>query len=250
MKGVNVRIGILIVTSVMLLACGQHQSRSEFHTQTGQQVVGGTPTEPADILLNAIVKDSWADLHAELEKSQLTVDFVLKNGRSLLIEATVQDRVRIMHELLQRQANPDFKDGEGKTALDRAVEAAGQDDQGEPRVTRAIMLLDKNVVEAQREQLIKFVRRGSNAEAIGRLLRDVGVDPNFHIPDGTSPLTLAIQSSKWISVEVLANWKDPFELTSIDVNFPNGNGEKPLRIARAQSDSRIVELLIALGATE
>lgn len=248
---------VFILLTLALMGCGQHVSQTSSYLQTGDSFSGKDPKTPEEILLNAIARDDL-DLVTKTIRDGFDVNKILTSGRTALIETVVQNRIRIMLGLIQLGAEKGLKDKMGKSAFDWAVELAGTDPNGENLVTRAMLILDESIQSTQQKALMKFSGRGSS-DPIMRLLKEVGVSPNFIDEDGNTPLSLAIRKGKLTSVQVLAAWTDcPDEnikstclrLTATDLNLPTAEGLKPLTLARQLGANEIVSLLVEAGAKE
>lgn len=255
----------LLLSSVLVLsACGEHNSNNtSYRRDKGDVFVGSDPADDMGRMSKAIGTDDLSGV-TDLLDAGLDVNTMLPNGRSLLIDATVQVKYRIIAELLARGADVDLQDASGRTALDHAQTFSAD---GTPIYNRAWILLDNEAQISQRQELMKFAGRGSSAAPILTLLQEIGVDPNFlDEATGDTPLTLAIRKKKKISAEALAIWTDCptpsscIRLTAIDLNLPAADGMTPLALAKSLSLIEsgppkaalddIVNLLTRLGAKE
>jgi hypothetical protein len=254
----NLKWAIAVVLVLgFTLGCGRHRSENRFTTQAGDVFKGTKPSDPAGRMQEAIGLDDVATVE-QLLNDGWPVDEIFPNGRTALIEATIQSKYRIMIQLLKRGATKDLRAKDGKSALEIAREVAGVDDKGQPLINRSVLILDEQSQLLKREELMRFTVRGS-ADPLLRLLKDVGVDPNFVDASGKTPLTAAIHANKLISVQVLAHWKDCpsgegksdcIRITATDLNLPGADGKKPKTLAKGPGREQIFNLLSELNAEE
>ncbi|MBK9040640.1 MAG: hypothetical protein IPL83_16010 [Bdellovibrionales bacterium] len=209
------------------------------------------------MIQTSIAKDD-IDMIIELAEKGANLNQILSNGRTALIEATIQNRLRIMIELMKRGADVEQLSREAKNASQYALEMAGLDSDGKANVTRAMVILDPALAASERTAFMKFSGRGS-ADQLMRLLKEVGLDPNYRDEQGNTPLTFAIRKRKTLSVQVLVHWADcPDEsakasclkLTATDVNFPGSDGIKPLTLAKQLGADELIPILIDAKAVE
>lgn len=165
-------------------------------------------------------------------------------GRTLLIHATVQQKAALMAELIQRQADVALTDEGGKTALQQAQDLG---------FIRGWILLDDEKRIYENAQLLKFVKRRSS-QKVEEQLRN-GANPNYKDENGEPLIHLSIQQLPSFPgamnvIEILARWKDPDKLNSIDLVQANGGGETPLALARRLELKPVIELLTVLGVKE
>lgn len=250
---------LVVILSGAFSACAKHESVNRSYRKKGNEFVGEKPTTPAGFLQEAIALDDFNKV-IEILNANFDVDTLLPNKMTALAHATRSSKLRIMNELLKRNANRDIRDADGKTALDYALLNAGVDAQGKQRINRAVILLSQEAEASQRKELMKFAGRGS-VPGLENLLKSVGVNPNFVDDTGETPLTLAIRNQKVLGVNYLAQWtdcpggdghSDCLRLTAIDLNLARADGIKPLTLAKQipNANAAIIEILTGAGATE
>ncbi len=225
----------MIALLIAMTACGQHKSENAGTSRGGDSFTG-----QRDKLISAIEEGDHATIQAMIKKG-LDVNLKLANGRTPLIHATVQSRVKIINLLLKHGANKALTDSQNKTALDYAK------DSGD---TRAWLLLDAEKQIQEKAILIAAIK-SKRLLKVGTQLEN-GTDPNFAdmANAGETPLTLALELKASLIAERIAGWKDPLEITNTDVNLANQTGVRPLTKARQQSLSDLIQLLESLGAKE
>lgn len=222
---------LLSLVSLFLLfcSCGYHSSDSFGEQKTGAVTRVEKSGEVIDQAADAIQSNQLPRLQ-ELLGQGLPVNSVLRNGRSLLIEAVVWGRIEIVAFLIERGAQLDLKDPEGRTALDHA--------QGKP----ALLRLLNPQTERENQELFAAVNENRFNDVKSLVLQ--GVDPNVFSAMGETPLTLAVGLNFENVVRVL------LQQTKTDVNLKNKSGESPLGIARIKNLKRIEDLLKRRGAKE
>jgi ankyrin repeat protein len=247
----------VLVLGVAFTACAKHESVNRSYRKKGNEFQGEKPTTPAGFLQEAIALDDFNKV-VEILNADFAVDSLLPNKRTPLVHATRSSKLKIMNELLKRNADREIRDEEGKTALDYALLNAGLDAQGKQLINRAVILLSAEAEAGQRKELMKFAGRGS-VPSLETLLKGVGINPNFIDDTGETPLTLAIRNQRVLGVNFLAQWADCpggeghsncLKLTAIDLNLARADGVKPLALAKQISNAAIVEILIRHGAAE
>jgi hypothetical protein len=246
-----------LIFTLTFTACAKHESVNRSYRKKGSEFVGEKPTTPAGFLQEAIALDNFIKV-LEILNADFDVNTLLPNKMTPLAHATRSSKLKIMNELLKRNANRDIRDADGKTALDYALLNAGVDAEGKQRMNRAVILLSQEAEASQRKELMKFAGRGS-VPGIENLLKSVGINPNFVDDTGETTLTLAIRNQKVLGVNYLAQWtdcpggeghSDCLKLTAIDLNLARADGLKPLALAKQLPNTAIIETLTRLGAEE
>lgn len=229
------QIWLVVFIWISITACGMHRSTNSGYLKTGQ-----INSASRDKILTVIEEGDLEALRAALDAG-LDPNFHLENGRTLLIHATVQNRLRLVKLLLIRGADRTLKGEDGMTALDQAVDSGN---------TRAQILLDPDRQAAAQGALMDAIRKKRNLK-VNNLLEE-GTDPNFVDGElqGESALTYALHVSSELVMETLTSWHDPLGLTDTDVNLVNASGETPLKIAKELKITPIIQLLESLGAKE
>ncbi|NJL26031.1 MAG: ankyrin repeat domain-containing protein, partial [Calothrix sp. SM1_5_4] len=122
LPGMNlVPILLAAACAVWMPGCGQHSARNLSQKEDGDSFRGEKAQDPPGKMLEAIGAGDLASMLALLDAG-LGVDTFLPNGRTALIESTLQVKPRLVHELLARGANKDLADNNGKTAVEYARE--------------------------------------------------------------------------------------------------------------------------------
>lgn len=82
-----------------------------------------------------------------------------------------------------------------------------------------------------------------NAGKVAYMLRELGYDPNFYLPNGDTPLVFAIRMDATTSVNevLLKSYK-------INVKVPTIRGETPLMLAAIKGDKALAQKLLEMGA--
>lgn len=82
-----------------------------------------------------------------------------------------------------------------------------------------------------------------NAGKVAYMLRELGYDPNFYLPNGDTPLVFAIRMDATTSVNevLLKSYK-------INVKVPTIRGETPLMLAAIKGDKALAQKLLDMGA--
>lgn len=248
---------IFIILSSVSYGCGQHSTSNHSFVRSGEVFQGKNPETTEELMQTSIAKDD-VDRVIELIDSGVDLNRILPNGRTALIDATIQNRLRIMIELMKRGADVEQLSKEGKKASQYAVEMAGLDSNGQTNITRTMVILNPALAASERIAFMKYSGRGS-ADQLMRLLKEVGLDPNYRDEQGNTPLTFAIRKRKMLSLQVLVHWTDcPDEsvkasclnLTATDVNFPGSDGIRPLALAKQLGADELVSVLIEANAVE
>lgn len=229
----------IFLFSIINGGCGQHESSNYMYRATNNDHQGQKSTDPLGKMREAIASDSTTQV-LELLKEGFPINSQFEDGRSALIESTLQTRVTLVDLFLKNNADINIKDNTGKTALDYAREK---------EISRVWTLLDLERQNQLKVQFLKFLNRGS-ADPLTKLLQDEGVNPNFLTDDGETPLTLAILKKKKVSIQIIAQWEDPYGITNTNINLPNKDNIKPLKLALQTNQPDIVELLQNLKAEE
>ncbi len=247
----------VIILSSATYGCGQHSTSNHSFVRSGEVFQGKNPETIEELIQTSIAKDD-IDMIIKLAEKGANLNQILSNGRTALIEATIQNRLRIMIELMKRGADVEQLSREAKNASQYALEMAGLDSDGKANVTRAMVILNPALAASERIAFMKYSGRGS-ADQLMRLLKEVGLDPNYRDEQGNTPLTFAIRKRKTHSVQVLVHWADcPDEsvkasclkLTATDVNFPGSDGIKPLTLAKQLGANELIPILIDAKAVE
>lgn len=237
---------MFFAAAVSISGCGYHDSRAQGFLRASNQIDGRREK------LETEMKNGNLESIRQLLDDGLDVNTVLANGKTLLIEATVNDHLPVIVLLLRRGADRALKDSDGNTAAEHARDLG---------FMRSRLLVDDadyatDFQRRERPELLKFVHRNRPALVRQKLLD--GVDPNFVDPTlGESPLTLAIEKATGASsstAKLLAQWDDelwtPATNTSVNVNLVNRAGVSPLTKARKKQLIEVVDVLLSKGARE
>ena len=196
--------------------------------------------------------------------SVVAVDTRDSEGRTALLLASMGGHAGIVALLLEKGANPNATDAEGKSALRHALHA-------HPEVAKALLEggADANQRDGDGRRLLMNGVIGGDAASV-RLLLDGGADPNIRNNEGLSPLLIAEEVGASEVVELLraAGARKSFE-EQLDVAIRGGDVEKvtsllerdvdvdqldtsdyqtPLMTALEHDNLEIVELLLAYDA--
>lgn len=193
-----------------------------------------------DKLVTAINEGDFKTIDVMLAKG-LDPNMKLANGRPLLVQAIIQNQLKVANLLLNKGADKTRTDEQNKTALDHAKDSGN---------VRAWILLDPDKQNTERAILIDAVKK-KRILKVGSQLEN-GTDPNFLDlgNSGETPLTLALELKANLVAERIAAWKDPLEITDTNVNLANQTGMRPLTKAKSQGLSDLIQLLESLGAKE
>jgi ankyrin repeat protein len=216
------------ILALLISGCGYHETESYGQINTGNITKVEKSTEPADVAQAAIRADDAKALTAVLDTG-LAVDTILKNGRPLLVEAVIWEKLVALQLLVEKGARIDLADADGKDALTHA--------QGRPAVLR--LLQPTSNTDAKK---LYAAVNGNQFNVVKTMLAE-GVDPNQILEDGETALTLSVKLGFENVVRVLLQ-----PTTKTDVNLPNSKGERALAIAIRSGKSRIESLLKQRGA--
>jgi len=236
------RFLLLLISSVILVACGQHsQKNAGMLAGSGEQRISTATGEEAVIL--AINSSDLAKIR-EMVPSSWPLDKNFKSGRNLLTESCYLKKFAVVELLMSLGADPALVDQEGRSGGDYATTDA--------QLRRLLFPLERIKQEMELMQLV----RANKFNDVKRLLTN-GVDPNFLMDAqrraleveetylGSTPLTLSVELNLGNVVRVLLA---PNSATN--VNLPNERGETALRIARTRGLTQIERMLLQRGATE
>ena len=117
--------------------------------------------------------------------SVVAVETKDSEGRTALLLASMEGHARIVALLLEKGANPNVTDAEGKSALRHALHE-------HPEVAKALLEggADANQRDGEGRRLLMNAVIGGDAATV-RLLLDGGADPSIRNNEGLSPLTIA-----------------------------------------------------------
>ncbi len=217
----------LLPLLLVLSACGNHQSKSQFYEKSGDNQKPIESSDPLVLLQQAIFDDNLERLFKILNSEKLSVDSTLNTNRTLLAEATFLKKTKIIRVLVLEGANIEISSIEGES-LQSWIEK--QSDQ--LKLSRALFKTTKQ----DQQELIQILIQ--NNFRLLKALLDEGISLNFLTPEGHTPLILAIENRWMNSLRVL--FSDP----TLDVNLANTLGETPLTIARRNNLKNIeIELL-------
>lgn len=93
------------------------------------------------------------------------------------------------------------------------------------------------------DQQMQEAIAADNAGKVAYMLRELGYDPNFYLPNGDTPLVFAIRMDATTSVNkvLLKSYK-------INVKVPTIRGETPLMLAAIKGDKALAQKLLDMGA--
>ena len=93
------------------------------------------------------------------------------------------------------------------------------------------------------DQQMQEAIAADNAGKVAYMLRELGFDPNFYLPNGDTPLVFAIRMDATVSVNevLLKSYK-------INVKVPTIRGETPLMLAAIKGDKALAQKLLDMGA--
>ena len=196
--------------------------------------------------------------------SVVAVDTRDSEGRTALLLASMEGHARIVALLLEKGANPNVTDAEGKSALRHALHE-------HPEVAKALLEggADANERDGDGSRLLMNAVIGGNAATV-RLLLDGGADPSIRNNEGLSPLTIAeeVGASEVVDLLRAAGAQKSLE-EQLDVAIRGGNVAKvtslleqdvdvdrldtsdyqtPLMTALEHDNLEIVKLLLARDA--
>ena len=196
--------------------------------------------------------------------SVVAVDTRDSEGRTALLLASMEGHARIVALLLEKGANPNVADAEGKSALRHALHE-------HPEVAKALLEggADANERDGDGNRLLMNAVIGGDAATV-RLLLDGGADPSIRNNEGLSPLTIAeevgasevvdllraagAQKSIEEQLDVAIRGGDVAKATSllerdIDVDrLDTSDYQTPLMTALEHDNLEIVKLLLARDA--
>lgn len=225
-----------------LSGCGQHDSESFGFTNSVQGKQGEVLNKPEEFLKQAI-DISDREKFEKILNDGINLNVLLSNGRTPLTHATASGNTLFVHLLLNKGADAEFKDLNQKKALDYATELQNN---------RIILLLDSRLQEQKQKDLFNIILNGvvdEDVDSVDKILKE-GVNPNFLI-EGESPLTKSIELKLLGTFKTIARWKDPeLSITMTNVNLPNGQGFKPLKLAREKTNKNFIKVLVELSAEE
>lgn len=226
----------LIVFS--LSACGVHTSDSFGYSNSNKPKETAKATTPLELLkLSIDTNDKESFLN--LINSQIDLNSLFPDGRTPLIQAVVGGNATFVHLLLLKGVDVNIKDKSDKTALDHAILLEQK---------RIELILDFSLLSKKQNILMKSVME-EDVDSVDKLLNE-GVNPNF-LMDGETPLTKSILQKSIGVFKTLAKWRDvELGLSSTDVNLPNAEGVKPLKLAKIKANKNFVKVLSDLGANE
>jgi|GEM_PF-4689049 len=224
---------LLFPLFLILSACGNHQSKSQFYEKSGDNQKPIESSDPLVLLQQSIFDENLEVLFKILKTEQLSIDLTLNTKRTLLAEATFLKKTKIIRALVLNDANIQISTIEGET-LQSWIEK--QPDQ--LKLSRALF----KTIEQDQQELIQILVQ--NNFRLLKVLLDEGVNLNFLTPEGSTPLILAIENQWMNSIRVL------FSDSTLDVNLANHRGETPLKIARRNNLKNIETELLKRFAKE
>lgn len=184
----------VIIVSSATYGCGQHSTSNHSFVRSGEVFQGKNPETIEELIQTSIAKDD-IDMVIELAEKGANLNQIFSNGRTALIEATIQNRLRLMIELIKRGADVEQLSREGKKASQYALEMAGIDSDGKVNVTRTMAILNPALATSERIAFMKYSGRGS-ADQLMRLLNEVGLDPNYRDEQGNTPPDVCYSKEK------------------------------------------------------
>lgn len=227
----------LIFSLFLMISCGKHEQSS-----SGNQGVQNTNqvTNP-DVLSQNIIDEDLGSIEKFLQTGGST-ELELSNGRTLLTEACFWAKFKVLELLVKNKADINFKDRNGKSAVDYGEESI--------KIKRA--LFPELVIE-----LRKALFQQARNNALTELKKTLADNPpvNFIILaselgdvagfEGETFLTFCVKNKLESVLRLLAQPK-----LELNVKLKNLQGESPLQIAKNLNYINIEKLLLKLGATE
>lgn len=230
---------ILGIVLTSLIACGKHETQNFGFTNNKTASQGSQPTTVDDFLMLYIDTSDRTGFEKTLDEGA-DINLVLKNGRPLLVHATVSNNPLFVSILVRRGADLTLADGAGKTALQHALEL---------KKNRIVMILDPTQQQIKQQELFQAIT-DEDVDAVDRGLK-AGADPNFVHESGETPLTQSIQIKAIGVFRTVARWQDPeLGVTGTDVNLPNAAGVTPLKLATEKNYKNFITDLKKLNAVE
>ncbi len=226
-------VKILLPLFLLLSACGNHESKSQFYEKSGDNQKPIESNDPLVLLQQAIFDENLEVLFKILNTEKLSVDSTLNTKRTLLAEATFLKKTKMIRALIEEGASVQLSSIEGES-LQSWIEK--QPDR--LKLSRALF----KTIEQDQQDLIQIIVQ-NNFRLLKSLL-DEGINLNFLTPEGQTPLILAIENQWMNSLRVL------FSNPELDVNLANQLGETPLKIARRKNLKNIETELLKRFAKE
>lgn len=226
-------VKILLPLFLLLSACGNHESKSQFYEKSGDNQKPIESNDPLVLLQQAIFDENLEVLFKILNTEKLSADSTLNTKRTLLAEATFLKKTKMIRALIEEGASVQLSSIEGES-LQSWIEK--QPDR--LKLSRALF----KTIEQDQQDLIQIIVQ-NNFRLLKSLL-DEGINLNFLTPEGQTPLILAIENQWMNSLRVL------FSNPELDVNLANQLGETPLKIARRKNLKNIETELLKRFAKE
>jgi ankyrin repeat protein len=228
-------MGFMISVLILFLTvgCGQHQSRRKTFNVAGQDQTTQIVQDPKVLMQMAIADNRVQDFFKLLRENQYSVNLVLPSGRELLGEAVFLKRVKIIRGLRILGADDQNLYLEGQNLRDW-VEL--QSDKN--KILRALDKKEKDDNQDLTDALVTL-----SFQNIKSLLEE-GIDPNFIMADGETPLPWSIQNKSMNAIRAL------FLSFDLNVNFLNQNGISALTLAKQLQLRSVVAELQRRGAVE
>lgn len=220
-----------------LIGCGSHESvrLPGVIAKTGGTVM--EDSSPAGVMSRAISSNNLPQVK-EMVESGFALETPLPRGNSPLLEAVEWNRRQITEYLMEKGADPLFKNPEGKNAFDLAA--------NKPNVEQVL----RPELRAEWEGELFAAIQADDFNKAKTALELKYVDPNIlDATSGETPLTFSIRSKKMKVIRVLFQSRSADHL-KVDFNKPNRTGETPLKIARQMKSAVIEKELLKNGAKE
>lgn len=235
---------LVLLCTLIIVACGNHKSESNGFTATGN-VNNGLQDGTVIGQLKTSMDSGNITAFLALLANGAPVDTRLPEAKNatLLIYSASQNLPLFAHYLIQNGADITMVNDDGKTAVQVAENVGGRD--------RILMLIDPTRQAQAQKELWDAVKK-KKIETIRAKLA-AGANPNFVDEEtGETPLTQTVLLKKAANATtVLSGWTDPgFGITATDINFPNRAGVTPLGFAVQNNNAEVIQVLKNLNAKE
>lgn len=224
---------------IFLSACGKHNSTSYGFTEEKNIKSGEKPKTKLEELKIAIQTSNVEDFDRILLEEINLNDQLLDGKTPLILSIIVGNNYFAYRLIVDKKVDIQVPDSQNKKAIDYAVEYERK---------RILILLDTTKITEYQSEMYQYVI-SEDVEKLYDLLKN-GIDPNFII-NGESPLTLSIINKSTSIFKTLVRWRDEeLKISATNINFPNSQGVKPLKLAKDLNNKNFVKILKDLGAEE
>lgn len=213
------------LTILLQISCSHHESEylndNRSNSKNGERNIIKNSSENISELIQ---NENLVELERIFSQSQ-NVNSPLLNGKTPLIEAIFWNKKSVVILFLNLKADPLLKDEHGLTAIDHA----------QNKKNLLVLLKPELLAEIQQRLYDSILSKDTDAL---KILLEESIELNFHFPDGSTPLILAIKN-KFDSIVRL--FLQPGAI--IDIEFADTEKITPLMWAEKVDAKRIIKML-------